>query len=184
MLLHNKWTGGKTHLQIPPLPPEYTGTSGALFKAFTFDKKVGEETALILLDDPQFSRELGSLKPFTLRATTGMVRTSAGIIAYIIWAVSSRQGHVVDYEHTLNPFEMGTIRLISGVAQQTHLKVLIVDSISSEVVGFVEIDNTYDMGKLAAGIAETVGNEPVADYRATQAAMRAEFSLEDLKGEQ
>jgi hypothetical protein len=122
MRLNNQWKGGKGQFKIPSLSPEYRGASGAVFKSLTFAPNVGEETALLLLDDPQYSRELGELNPFHLKAITGMVRTSAGIIAYIIWVVSSRQGHVVDYEHTLNPFESDTTRLLNGISQQTHLK--------------------------------------------------------------
>ena len=182
MIIHNRWTGGKTQLHIPPLPSEYKGISGALLSSFIFEQKVGEEAALFLFDDPQFARKLGTLNPFDLKALTGMVRTSAGMIAYILWVVSSLRGHVVDYEHLLNPFDLGTIHLISGVAQQTHLKVLIVDSYSSQVVGFFEFDNTFGMGKFAVGIAQTVGNEPVVDFSATQVAFRKEYSLKEIKG--
>ncbi len=180
--LSNKWTNGKVNFQIPPLPTEYRRASGAFFQSFTFEETVSEETALIIIDDPQFSRELGILNPFELWATPGMARTSLGSIAYIIWVVSSRHGHIVDYEHFLNPFEMGTIRLLSGVAQQTHLKVLIVDSYNSEVVGFVEFENNFDLGKFATVISQVVGTEPVADFAQTQEAVRKEFSLEVLKG--
>ena len=182
MLLYNKWLGGKTQFQIPHLPPEYREVSGALFQRIVFDKKMGKEIALILLDDPQFTFRLGSLNPFGLRATTGIVRTSAGIIAYIVWTIYSSHGHIVDYEHLLNPFDIGTIHLISGIAQQAHFKVLIVDSHNSLVVGWYEVDNNYNFGKLAAGIVQAVGNESVADFAATKAALFAEFSLEDMKG--
>ena len=66
MLIQNKWTGGEVKCQIPRLPPEYRGASGAMFKAFTFDKQVSNETALILLDDSQFAHTLGALNPFDL----------------------------------------------------------------------------------------------------------------------
>ena len=55
MILNNKWTGGKVHLKLPPLPPMWIGASGVLFQPVTIDAKVGEEAALILLDDPQFA---------------------------------------------------------------------------------------------------------------------------------
>lgn len=180
MLLHNKWTHGRTKLHLPALPAEYVAMSGTMFKAFTFDSKVGEETCLLILDDPEFACELGCLNPFHLRATAGMARTSAGMIAYIIWGISSSEGDVGGYEQMLNPFNIETIQLISGVAQQTHLKVLMVNSLNGEVVGFYEIANTFDLDQLAAGIGQNIGNEPVADFAATQAALHREFSLEDL----
>lgn len=182
MFLRNLWKKGNVHLEIPPLPPEYQCVSGSVFKDFIFDSKVGNETALLLLEDPEFAKKLGSLKPFNLYSVPGMVRTSAGIIAYIIWSVSSRHGHVVDYEHPLNPFNMDTIRLLSNVAQQSHLKVLIVDSYNSRVEGFYEFKNNFRMDDFVSGISRAIGNEPVADFKATQAAMRNEFTVEMLKG--
>ena len=166
---------------MPPLPSEYRNVSGATFQPFTFDENVGKELCVVLLDDPQFSRELGKLKPFNLHATSGAVRTSAGVIGYIIWAVSSRRGHVVDYEHTLNPYDQGTIKLLSAVAKQSHIKVLVIDSISGQVVGFYELPNIFEFGKLAKGIAMITDNTPEANFAITQRALSAEFSLNDLK---
>lgn len=181
MFRRNRWFGGRVKLIAPPLHPALVGQSCAVLRSVVFDPKVGQEVVLYLLDDPDFSRQLGRLKPFHLVARTGAVRTSAGLIAFILWTVSSRRGHVVDYEHPLNPFEMGTIRLLSAAGQQSHLKVVILDSHQDEVVGFFEFENTFSLDRLAAGVAEVIGHEPTADFAATQAALRMEFSLEDLK---
>ena len=181
MFQRNQWFGGRVKLICPPLPPGLVGQSCAVLRSVVFDAKVGEEVVLYLLDDPEFARQLGRLKPFHLDAKTGAVRTSAGLIAFILWTVSSRAGHIVDYEHPLNPFEMGTIRLLSAAGQQSHLKVVILDSHENEVVGFFEFENIFSLDRLAGGIAEVIGHEPTADFTATQSAFRTEFSLEDLK---
>ena len=182
MSSHNRWTGGDVKLIVPPLPPSYHGQSGALFQTLVFSPQVGQEVALFLLDDPAFARELGQLKPFHLNAKTGAVRTSAGLIAFVIWTVSSDGRHIVDYEHPLNPFHADTIEMLSALGRQTHLKVVILDSIDSEVVGFYELDNNFRFDRLAAGLSKLIRQEPVADFSATQAALRREFSLEQLKG--
>ena len=181
MLRGNKWTGGRVQLQLPPLPPEWVGQSGAMVQFMVFDPNVGEEVALCLLDDQDFARQLGKLDPFDLTARMGVVRTSRGLIAFVIWTVSSREGHVVDYEHPLNPFETATIRLLDAVGQQSHLKVVIVDSYHNESVGFYEFENVFNFDRVAASIRDMAANEPVADFLATQAALQAEYTLEDLK---
>lgn len=182
MFRRNHWSGEKVKLVLPPLPPEYQGQSGAVFKAFCFDPKVGDEVALCLLDDPEFSCRVARLDPPKLFATTGVVRTSAGLIAFVVWGVHGPQGHLVDYEHPLNPFHIDMMRLLSAVGQQSHLKVVVVDSTHSEAVGFFEFENTYGFDRLAGGIAQVIGHEPVADFAATQAALREEFTLAQLKG--
>ena len=183
MFLCNEWKGGNIHLEVPPLPPERKFTSGAMLDKLTVDPSVGEETALFLLDDPDFAKQLGTQRQFNLDAASGMVRTSAGLIAYVIWSVSNELGHLVDYEHPLNPFDIGTVQLLSGTAQQSHLKVIILDSFNSKVEGFYQFENIFGLEDLASGIATTIGNEQPADFTATQAAMQSEFTLAELKGE-
>ncbi len=181
MLRRNKWSGDKVNLVLPPLPPEYRGQSSAVFQAFCFDPQIGDEVALFLLDDPEFSRQVGKLRPIKLFATTGVVRTSAGMIAFVVWSIDGPRGHVVDYEQPLNPFNIDTIRMLSALGQQSHLKVVPIDSLSNEAVGFFEFENVYGFDHFAGGIAQVIGHEPVADFAATQAALRVEFTLEELK---
>lgn len=178
---HNRWTGGKTHLVFPPLPPDLRGQSGAVFQSFVFTAGVGQEVALFLLDDPDFARELGGLKPFHLVAKCGMAETSAGMIAFILWSVSSVNGHVVDYEQLLNPFNPETIELVSAAARQSHLKVVILDSVQSKTEGFLEFDTNFGLDKCASMLAEIRRSHPPANFARTRSAFFAEFSLEELK---
>lgn len=177
----NRWTGGEVHLVFPPLPPYMRRQSGALFQRFAFSKEVGEEVALFLLDDPEFARQLGQLKPFHLAARCGMVHTSAGAIAFILWSVSSQEGHVVDYEHPLNPFNPETLQMLRAAGCQKSLKVVILDSFSGKSEGFLEFENNFRFDRFATGLATAIAGKPAADFAATQAALRAEFTLEELK---
>jgi len=181
MTFENKWSLGNVALHVPPLPSEYKGVSGAAFQAFTFDENVGKEICAVFLDDPQFSRELGALKPFQLNATTGTARTSAGDIGYIIWSISSHLGHMADYEHTLSPFEQETLDLLSAVARQSHIKAIVIDSTSGEVVGFYELKNDFDFGRFAEGMSMIADRGPEANFALTKDALRLEFPLKDLK---
>jgi hypothetical protein len=181
MNIKNKWSLGQVALHVPPLPAEYQGVSGAAFQAFTFDESVGKEICAVFFDDPKFSRELGALKPFHLHATTGTARTSAGDIGYIIWSISSRLGHMADYEQTLNPFEQESRDLLSAVANQSHLKAIVIDSSSGEVVGFYELENDFDFGRFAENMSKIAYKGPEANFALTREALRLEFSLKDLK---
>ena len=87
MIVKNKWSLGEVALHLPPLSSYFKDVSGATFQRFTFEEKVGEEWCVVLLDDPQFSRELGGLKPFNLYATTGAARASAA--AYNLLSATS-----------------------------------------------------------------------------------------------
>ena len=180
-MMHNRWRGGPVHIEVPWLPPERRNRPGTWLQRCTIDPRVGEEVALVILDDPEFAKTLGKLNPFRLFATAGLVRTSAGPIAYIIWTVSSGSGHVVDYEHTLDPFNDETIRLIADLSEQTHLKVLIVESCNSDSVGFFENPNDYDLAQLGKALGELRLTDAPADFGLTQAALGREFTLEQLK---
>jgi hypothetical protein len=181
MTLENKLSLAKVALHVPPLPSEYQGVSGAAFQAFTFDESVGKEICAVFFDDPQFSRELGALKPFQLSAVTGVMPTSAGAIGYIIWSMSGRLGHMADYEYMLNPFEQETIDLLSAVAKQSHIKAIVIDSSSGEVVGFYQLKNEFDFGHLAERMSIVADKWPEANFSLTREALRLEYSLKDLK---
>ena len=182
MILKNNRSIGKVALKVPPLPPEYQGVSGATFQAFTLDESVGEEVCAVFFDDPQFSRELGALKPFELHATSGTARTTAGVIAYIIWSISSGRAHMAEYEHTINPFGQETRELLSAAANQSHIKAIVIDSSSGEVVGFYEVENNFHFGRFAENLSVIADEGPEPNFAVTREALRLEFPLQRLKG--
>jgi hypothetical protein len=181
MVLKNKLSLEKVALHLPPLPSEYQGVSGATFQAFTFDESVGKEVCAVFFDDPQFSRELSALKPFQLNAAAGVKPTTAGAIGYIIWSMSGPLGHMADYEYMLNPFEQDTLDLLSAVANQSHIKAIVIDSSSGEVVGFYELENSFDFGLLAENMSVVADKWPEANFALTREALRLEFSVKALK---
>ena len=181
MIIKNKLSLEKVALHLPPLPPEYQGVSGATFQAFTIDESVGKEICAVFFDDPQFSRELSALKPFQLNAVSGVKPTTAGAIGYIIWSMSGPLGHMADYEYMLNPFEQETLDLLSALANQSHIKAIIIDSSSGEVVGFYQLENDFDFGGIAEKMSFVADKWPEANFAVTREALRMEFTLEALK---
>ena len=177
----NRWRHGPVHPVVPPLPTDLRGASGTLFQAFTLDPEIGREVVLVLLEEPAWTRWLASQQPLSLSTICGLARTSAGVVAYIVWTFERRGRHLADYEHYLNPFDWGTIGLLRSLGDQTHLKLIIVESENGEVVGFTEFPNTYRFHAFADGIADLTATQPVADFAETQAALKREFTLEDLK---
>jgi len=181
MILKNKLSLEKVALHVPPLPPEYQGISGAMLQAFTFDESVGKEVCAVFFDDPEFSRELSALKPFGLSAATGFRPTTAGAIGYIIWSMSGESEHKADYEYMLNPFEQVTFDLLNAVAKQRHIKAIVIDSSSGEVVGFYELENDFDFDGFAEILATVADKWPEANFALTREALRLEYSIMDLK---
>lgn len=181
MLFSRKKPRDKATFSLLPLPAEWVGVSGTVFQTFTPESSTEAHHVLIILDDPEFSRQLARLQPFDLSATTGAVSTSAGAICYIVWSISSRGQHVVDYEHTINPFSEESLALVTNVANQEYLDVLIIDSESDTQVGHVELLNSFDLHGLAKGMTMVRQTMPPADFQRTRSALSREFSLATLK---
>ncbi len=181
----NRRPGSKILPTFRSLPSHLRAQSCALFQKVSFSADSREEFVLFLLDDPEFARELGRLDPFHLAAKCGVVRTSAGMIAFIIWTVSSRNGHVVDYEHPLDSFKTKTLQMLCSIAEQGSLKVIILNSFSSKTEGVYEFTTDFKLKPFAKALTMMKDWEtqwqPPPDFNATQAALRREFSLEDLK---
>jgi len=81
-MINNKWTHGKTHFVLPPLPPELRCSEGILPWRLALDPKAGSEMVLLLLDRTPFIHDLAKVRPFDLRLKTGLVRTSHGHCAF------------------------------------------------------------------------------------------------------
>jgi len=56
------------------------------------------------------------------------------------------------------------LRLISDAANQTHLKLLIVNNQSGEVNAFIEFDNTFGLDALALTVSIVVESKPKGDF--------------------
>ena len=176
----NRNPQSQSSLTVPPLPHHLQRQSGVMLEPVQMESGAESEIALFLLDDPDFTEQLARLDPFHLFARCGMANTSAGAIGFILWSVSSN-GHVVDYEHLLNPFDERTIDLLASAGAQHRMIVTILDSYSSNVVKVIQFENNFKLDGMAVSLADVAKPMQPANFAATQEALRCEFSLDDLK---
>ncbi|MFZ4381315.1 MAG: hypothetical protein ACOYO0_05025 [Sandarakinorhabdus sp.] len=183
MLKHNQWTHGERDFALPPLPAHHIGKPGPMLMSMTFDAAIGAEVCLMVKEEPGYAEQMGRVTPLNLLATTGMIRTPFGLVAYIIWTVAAQSEAEVQFEHFLNPAEMSTLQLLASAANQTHFKLVVANCITSAVTAFVDYENVFDLGGLAEAIVGTMGHEPPSDFGRAVDHVKATVPLQTLLGE-
>lgn len=183
MLKHNQWAHGSREFALPPLPADQVGRPGPMLMLMTFDADIGAEVCLMVKEEPRYAEQLGLVTPMNLLATTGLIRTPYGIVPYIVWTVAAQSAAEVKFEHFFNPTEMSTLRLLASAANQTHLKLVVVNCVTSAVTAFVDYENVFDLGDLAEAIVGTMGHEPSGDFGRAVDHLKANVPLEVLMGE-
>ena len=176
----NKWAQGPVTLNVPPLPPDLIGSTGCRFESATFSLKIGVEVYLAVLETPECARAYANLRPFNLFRVQGLVRTSHGVVAFIVWTVAANSSRETKMEQFLNPHSGETVALVSALGQQTYLKVLIVDSSTSQVCDWYEFKNSFGFDKFCAAMALSIGHEAVGDFNEAVAELTSIYSTEDL----
>jgi hypothetical protein len=122
---------------------------------------------------PGKSRELVAGRPFQLFCKPVLARTDYGMLVVLLWSVRDRRKRVMGYEQFWNPNEEWTIRVLSELAQQTHLKAVVRDSLSGETVDWFEVESNFGMDAFVSSMAACVGHEPQGDFlMAQQQSMR------------
>ena len=118
--------------------------------------------------------------PFDLIVHSGLVRTPHGIVAFLVWQIAASSPQEVMVEQYLNPQNIGTFRLISSAANQTHFKLVVVNNQSGEVAAFVDFENDFQFDELVSAMATPIGHEPEGDFgTATQHVMN-NFTIAEL----
>lgn len=182
MRKRNKWKHGRIELVVPPLPTEVQGRTGCQFYEAVFDVDIGLEVYLAILETGDYARAFADTKPFNLFCNKGMVRTDHGIVGYLIWTIA--QGSPVETvnDQFVNPHESELIRMMSALGQQTYMKTLIIDSITSEVSGWFEFENTFGFSEYCGAMAQSIGHEPAGDFQAAMAEVMERYTTNDLLG--
>jgi hypothetical protein len=180
MRKHNKWSLGPTALAIPELDQRLLGATGCRFDKAIFDPKIGEEIYLSILETPDYATAYAQTRPFNLHAAQGLVRTKNGIVAFVVWSIAAGSPRQSDVEQFLNPNSVETIRLVSSLGNQTHLKALVIDSTSSSIRDWFEFENVYAFDQFCAAMAQAVGHEPVGNFSAAVQEVTAKYSTQDL----
>ena len=176
----NKWRNGPTTLEIPQLSSDLRGATGCCFQEAIFDPDVGQEVYLLILEEREYAEAYARTRPFNLLCTSGVVRTTHGIVAFLIWTVAAGSPAESQVEQFLNPSKLETIQLLSALGQQSHMKAMIVDSGSSSVCDWFEFENTFGFGDLCGVMAESIGHEPSGDFQAAVGEVMEKYSLQDL----
>ena len=179
-LIDNKWGGGIVDLKLPPLPPYLKGRTGGRFDAWVLDPAVGEEVCLTLLEEPEYARSIGEQSPISLHLKSGVVRTSVGCVAFLLWQVQTPSGETSYYEHPLNAFNEDALKLLLQVGRQAYLKMIVLDCISGDTAAFIEFKNDYKLGDFARFLPSVLANEAAPDFAEVQSALQQEFSVEEL----
>lgn len=155
---------------------------GVHFNAATLQVEVGPEVILLLSERRAFLTELRNQGPYQLRLNSGIVKTSAGPIIFLLWWFSP----LIDgkpfagYELLISPKPGPSgVDLLAQVASQTHLHLVILDE-HQDVFGVVEFENTYGLGGLVAA-TKKIGSLPTGyDFFKAKEAFLREIPQESL----
>ena len=179
MQLDNAWTGGFRDFHFPPLSADVLRPGCSLHR-MSFDPDVGKEVFALFREDPPYAAAYEAVQPLTLIVHSGLVRTPAGIIAFIVWQIAPGTPHEVSIEQYLNPHEIGALRLVADAAAQTHFKLIIIDRSNSEVCSFVDFSNTFAFDELASAMVLAIGHEEPTDFAEAVSFAMARYRVTDL----
>lgn len=179
MIKNNHWQHGRRDFALPALAEEFQ-SYGCGFYRGEFDTDVGEEVFVFFRDMPPYAAGLATVQPMTLIPHKGIVSTPHGIVAYIVWQIAAGSKHESYVETFLNPFQFGTLKLISDAASQTNLKFLGYDLVAQEVVSMIDFENSFDLQDLLFQMALNIGNADEGDFSAAVEFIMSRTTVMDL----
>jgi len=163
MIKENQWSHGMRDFRVPSLTEEQS-RYGCGFSRTTFDPQIGEETYVLFCENPPYAKALSSVQPLTLVAHKGVVRTPYGVVGYVVWQIAAGSNQESFVETFLNPFQFGTLKLISDAANQTHLKFMALDRSDQSVVSMIDFENTFELDHLLFHMVMNIGNADETDF--------------------
>lgn len=177
--MDNKWRKGKMAFELAS--PITLQGSGVLFEEVLLDAEIGPELVALLADLTPFAFTLRKRQPFELRLRSGAVETDHGAVLFLIWYVPP----VVDgkpfalYEQLMNPGDPLTLMLLSRLASQTHLHLLLLGP-GGHLLGVYEFENTFGFERILA-VAERVRHTcPTRDFEAAKADYGNSYDMMEL----
>jgi hypothetical protein len=104
---------------------------------------------------------------------------------WILWSILENDHCVVSYEQFLNPLHRDSEQLITDLANQAFLKVVLVNSLSGEVIDLVEFENSFIGSAHVEAIRQLrteFGADPLEPIDFTQVVQEfmRDISIEDL----
>ncbi len=179
MIKQNQWLQGIRDFRVPTLTDEQS-RYGCGFSRTTFDAEVGEETYVLFCEDPPYAKALSGIQPMTLIAHKGIAATPHGLVAYVVWQIAAGSVQESFVETFLNPFQIGTLQLVSDAANQTHLKFMALDRSDQSVVTMIDFENTFELDQLLFHMVMNIGHAKPTDFAAATAHIMANVPLEQL----
>jgi hypothetical protein len=146
------------------------------------EDRIGSEMLLLLIDKTPFIYTLAKVKPFDLMLHTGMVETSHGPLAFLLFYVP-RAGHPLDpyfaHDYHLNPFDVGVMATWRDLARQSHWHVILIDA-ERQVQDVLEFENVYGLGNALSAISDAVNDIEPGDFALAKLEFCEQYSLLDL----
>lgn len=178
MVMENKWRHGATNF-VFPLPDQLIGRTGCAFHWATFDPDLGEEVFLLFREEPRFVGDY-SRGPITMLAHTGLVGSPHGTVAFVVWQFFKDEHPFVAVEQYLNPHSVGARNLVQSAANQSHFKLLVVNSLDGAVEALIDFENNFDLECLAEAMAESAGSEIEGAFDQAVSFVSKNLRVEDL----
>jgi hypothetical protein len=97
-----------------------------------------------------------------------------------VWQIAASSPQEVMVEQYLNPQNIGTFRLISSAANQTHFKLMVLNNQSGEVTAFIDFENVFGFDELVSTMAAAIGHEPEGDFGAATQYVMNSFTVAEL----
>jgi hypothetical protein len=145
------------------------GIWGCSLQRTTFDPSIGQEVHAVYTEEPDHAEKYADIPILNMLVFHGVVHTSHGAVAYVIWQIAVGTPQQVAIEQYLNPHKATTLRLVLDASNQTHFKLLVVNNQTSEVTGFIDFENVFRFDQLASAMIAAIEHEPEGDF---DAAMR------------
>lgn len=121
----------------------------------TVNPAIGDEVCVLFKEEPGYAEQYATVMPINLIAHTGAVRTPFGAVAFVVWQVAAGSAHETFVETFLNPSTSAS--LVAAAANQTHLKLIIVNNRTSAVTVFVDFENNFGLDELEGIISDVDG---------------------------
>ena len=156
--------------------------SGVLPMPVILEDRIGSEMVLLLIDKTPFIYTLAHVKPFDLMLKTGLVDTSHGPVAFLLFYVpnaASPDDPYFGYDHHLNPFDSGMTTTWRELARQSHWHLVLLDA-DREVQGVLEFENVYRLGEALAAMTNAVKDLQPGDFTRAKQEFCEQYPLKDL----
>ena len=181
-VLNNKLSR-KAHFELGECPVfDLVPESAILPVPLILEGRIGSEMALLLIDKTPFIYTLARVKPFDLMLKTGMVATSHGPLAFLLFYVpqaGSPDDPYFSNDYHLNPFDTGMMATWRDLARQSHWHLILLDA-DRKVQGVLEFENVYGLGEALDQMTQAIEGWQPGNYALAKQEFCDQYSLKDL----